>query len=368
MNIALVHDYLIQDGGAERVLQAFHDIWPEAPVFVLLHDRRKMPQMTGWDVRTSFLQDMPFALRSHKHLLPLMPTATESYDLSEYDAVLSSTSAFAKGVITRPDTVHVCYCHTPTRYLWSDTHSYVRENVKNLPTRLAIHPLLSKMRIWDQLAAARVDKFIANSQTVQDRITKYYDRESDIINPPVDTHSFSVAKDLDDYFLAGGRLVPYKRFDLIVEAFNRLGKPVKIFGIGPDLERLRNLSRPNIEFVGKVSDEEKARLYSRAQAYLHPQEEDFGITAVEAMAAGRPVIAYGKGGGAETVKPGRTGIWLKTQSWKELADAVDRFRAEDYAPQDIRAHAKQFDVEMFKQQIKTYMESAVLDKQRKNRL
>jgi glycosyltransferase involved in cell wall biosynthesis len=231
--------------------------------------------------------------------------------------------------------------------------------------RLAIQPILSKMRVWDQLAAGRVDKFIANSQTVQDRISKYYGRDSDIINPPVDTHKFKISDKLGDYFLAGGRLVPYKRFDLIVEAFNRTGQPVKIFGIGPDLDRLRAMARPNIEFVGRVSEEEKAALYSGALAYINPQEEDFGITAVEAMAAGRPVIAYSRGGGAETVKPGRTGVWMNSQDWRELADIVEKFRSEDFDPQDIRTHAKQFDVEMFKQQIKTYVESAVTDRKRK---
>jgi glycosyltransferase involved in cell wall biosynthesis len=363
MKVALVHDYLVQDGGAERVVQAFHELWPEAPVFVLLHDKQKMAAYNGWDVRPSFLQDIPLAMRSHKYLLPLMPVATESYDLAGFDVVLSSTSAFAKGVITRPETPHVCYCHTPTRYLWSDTHSYVRENVRDLPTRLAIHPLLTKLRQWDQLAAARVDRFIANSATVQERITKYYRRDSDIIFPPVETAKFAVAKQVGNYFVAGGRLVSYKRFDLIVNAFNKLRLPVKIFGSGPEYKKLRAMAGPTVELVGRVSEEEKADLYAHALAYLHPQEEDFGITAVEAMAAGRPVIAYGKGGGAETIIPGVTGTLMDEQSWEELSGLIINFKPEQFDPAKIRAHAEQFDKEVFKKQIREYVEKAVTEKE-----
>lgn len=361
MKVALVHDYLVQDGGAERVVQAFHEVWPEAPVFVLLHDKKKMAAYNGWDVRPSFLQDLPLSLRSHKYLLPLMPVATESYDLAGYDVVLSSTSAFAKGVITRPETPHICYCHTPTRYLWSDTHSYVRENVRDLPTRLAIHPLLTKLRQWDQAAANRVDRFIANSATVQKRITKYYRRDSDIIFPPVETAKYHVADCCDNYYVAGGRLVSYKRFDLIINAFNKLRKPVKIFGSGPEYAKLKAMAGPTIEFVGRVSEEDKADLYAHAIAYLHPQEEDFGITAVEAMAAGRPVIAYGKGGGAETVVNGVTGTLMDEQSWEELCSIILNFKPEQFDPRAIRAHAEQFDKEKFKAQIKAYVEQTVAE-------
>jgi glycosyltransferase involved in cell wall biosynthesis len=315
----------------------------------------------GSSIRPSFLQDLPLALRSHKYLLPLMPIATESYDLAGYDVVLSSTSAFAKGVIMRPETPHICYCHTPTRYLWSDTHSYVRENVRDLPTRLAIHPLLTKLRQWDQLAALRVDRFLANSVTVQRRISKYYRRESDIIFPPVETAKFNVADSIDNYYVAGGRLVSYKRFDLIINAFNKLRKQVKIFGSGPEYAKLKAMAGPTIEFVGRVSEEDKADLYAHALAYLHPQEEDFGITAVEAMAAGRPVIAYGKGGGAETVIPGVTGTLMDEQSWEELCGLIINFQPEQFDSRAIRAHAKQFDKEKFKAQIKAYVERTVAE-------
>lgn len=359
MNLALIHDYLIQDGGAERVLKAFHDIWPEAPLFVLLHDEKKMRgESFGSGVRTSFLQRLPFARTKYKWMMPLMPMATEQYDLREFDTVLSSTSAFAKGVITRPDATHVCYCHTPTRYLWSDAHTYVNEIGLPGPVKKLVPFMLSRIRIWDRLAAERPDRFVANSETVRRRIAKYYQRESDVIPPPVDTDMFSISPRIGNYYVAGGRLVAYKRFDVIVRAFNKLGIPLKIFGEGPELQSLRRGASHTIEFTGKIDDAAKAELYSKAIAYLHPQEEDFGITAVEAMAAGRPVIAYRKGGATETVIEGLTGEFLDDQTWEELGNSVIRFKPENYHPIAIRTHAKKYDVERFKERMKAYVEGA----------
>lgn len=359
MRIALVHDYLVQDGGAERVLRAFQETWPEAPTYALLFDPKRMsPHFRLKDVRTSFLQRVPFATRAYKWLMPAMPVATESYDLSNYDVVLSSTSAFAKGVLTRPDTLHVCYCHTPTRYLWSDTHDYLRDAGVPWILRGAAQSALSAIRTWDRLAADRVDRFIANSETVRRRIAKYYRRESDVINPPVDVSAFRLGRGEGGYWLAGGRLVGYKRFDLIVQAFNRLGLPLKIFGVGPELRKLRRLANKNIEFLGRVREDEKADLYAGAIAYLHPQEEDFGITAIEAMASGRPVIAYRRGGAVETVVEGVTGKFIDEQNWEALADAVIRFDHSDYHPETIREHARHFDGESFKSRIRRYVEDA----------
>jgi len=359
MKIALVHDYLIQDGGAERVLQVFQDMWPEAPTFALFHDPKRVGgAFDGKDIRTSFLQNVPFALKSYKWFLPLMPAATEHHNLNDFDVVLTSTSAFAKGVITRPDTLHLCYCHTPTRYLWSDTHSYVNELGLPRPIKKLVPYMLSGLRVWDRQAAERVDRFIANSETVKRRIRKYYQRDSRIIHPPVETSRFSVAPRTENYFVAGGRLVAYKRFDIIVQAFNKLGRPLKIFGEGPELSKLKSLARKNIEFMGKVSEEDKAELYRKAIAYLHPQEEDFGITAVEAMASGRPVIAYRRGGAQETVIDGVTGEFIEEQSWEELANLIIRFRPENYDSQVIREHAEKFDTELFKEKIGEFVESA----------
>ncbi len=359
MKIALVHDYLIQDGGAERVLQAFQDIWPTAPTYVLLHDPKNFNgAFRGRDIRTSVLQKVPFSKTHYKWLMPLMPTATERYDLSEFDVVLSSTSAFAKGIITRPETLHMCYCHTPTRYLWSDTHSYVREQSLPWPVRGIMPLVLSMVRSWDRSAADRVDYFVANSETVRRRIRKYYRHDSTVLHPPVDTFRYRIADQVGDYYVAGGRLVAYKRFDIVVRAFNKLGIPLKIFGEGPERDYLQKIAEKNIEFVGKISEPEKCELYSRGIAYLHPQEEDFGITPVEAMSAGRPVIAYGKGGALETVVEGVTGTFIHEQTWEELANAVIRFEPEKYNPETIRQHAKQFDVTEFKNRIKEMVEQS----------
>lgn len=359
MKIALVHDHLVQDGGAEKVLLALQDVFPSAPTYTLLYDpKRVSAEFASKDIRTSFLQRLPFGLKKYQWLLPFMPAATESYDLSDFDVVVSSSSAFAKGVITRPGAIHICYCHTPTRYLWSDTHSYVQELRAPKLLKLGLPMLLNKLRIWDRLSADRVDRFVANSRTVADRIRKYYDRGSDIIHPPVETEKFSISDAPGTYFLAGGRLVSYKRFDLVIQAFNRLSLPLKIFGDGPLYAQYRKQARSNIEFTGKVTDEEKASLYRDAIAFIHPQEEDFGITALESMASGRPVIAYRKGGALETVVEGLSGAFFDDQEWEELATAVIRFDAAAYDSRAIRAHADAFDAAVFKRRIASLVSEA----------
>ena len=358
MKLALVHDYLVQDGGAERVLRALQDIWPEAPTFTLFFDPDRLPAFRGRDIRTSFLQRLPFIRSRYQIYVALMPTAIEQLDLTGFDIVISNASAFSKGVIVRRDALHICYCHTPTRYLWSDTHSYVQGLRLPRLVKSALLPVLSYLRLWDRQAAERVDTFIANSQTVQERIKKYYRRESQVIYPPVETTQFSISQNPKTYFLAGGRLVAYKRFDMIVEAANQTGLPLKIFGTGSIEAELKQRARDNIEFVGKVSDEKRAHLYANALAYIHPQEEDFGITAVESMASGRPVIAYRKGGAVETVVPGVTGEFLEDQTWEALADAMIRFDDTCYNPERIRAHAEQFHRARFQESIKRTVEEA----------
>jgi glycosyltransferase involved in cell wall biosynthesis len=356
MKVALVHDYLIQDGGAEKVLGALQEIWPEAPTFTLLYDPERLPQFSGRDIRTSFLQNIPVLRKKFQWSLMLMPSATEHYDLRDFDVVVSSTSAFAKGIVTRPGTLHICYCHTPTRYLWSDTVSYVDElRVPGIIKKI-LPPFLSYLRVWDRQAADRVDQFVANSQTIRQRIKKYYDRESFVIHPPVDTHRFAISDAPKTYFLSGGRLVAYKRFDLVIEAANRTGLPVKVFGSGPVEADLRRMAKPNVEFVGKVSADELAKLYADAKAFIHPQEEDFGITPVESMASGRPVIAYRKGGAMETVVEGLSGEFFDEQSWEELADHMIRFDESRYNPSEIRAHAEGFGRERFKRELKSFVE------------
>jgi glycosyltransferase involved in cell wall biosynthesis len=358
MKIALVHDYLKQDGGAEKVLSVLQEIWPEAPTFALFFDPKRLPQFRDKDIRTSFLQRAPLIQSKFQWYLTLMPTATEHYDLSGFDAVVSSTSAFAKGVITRPGTLHVCYCHTPTRFLWTDTLSYVEELRVPRAIKALLPPFLSLLRIWDRAAAERVDHFIANSNTVKERIQKYYSRNSVVIHPPVDTHRFAISDKPKAYFLTGGRLVAYKRFDLVIEACNRTGFPLKIFGTGPVMGDLRRIAGPSVEFLGRVSDDKLPDLYANAKAFIHPHEEDFGITAVESMAAGRPVIAYRKGGATETVVDGVTGELFEEQSWEELADHLIRFDDAKYDPTAIRAHASRFGRGRFKQEMRDFVEKA----------
>jgi len=358
MKIALVHDHLAQDGGAEKVLAAFQEIWPHAPIFVVVYDPKHANKFfADKKIETSFIQRLPFGVKKYKWYLPLYPSAVEDYDLSNYDLVLSSSSAFAKGVITQPNALHICYCHTPTRFLWSDTHSYIRELGVSSFIKKILPLFLSNIRLWDKLAAERVDKFIANSKLVQHRIHKYYKKDSDIIYPPVEAKKFFISDRPKEYFLAGGRLVPYKRFDLIIEAFNRLGRPLKIFGTGPELEYLKSQAKPNIEFLGRVSDEDKAKLYQDALAFINPQEEDFGITMVESMASGRPVLAFNAGGAQEIVVLKKTGDFFYEQTWEDLADLIVRFKSENYDPQTVREYALKFDTENFKKQIKEYVEN-----------
>jgi len=356
MKVALVHDYLSQDGGAERVLKALTEVWPEAPVFVLFYDKERVKGFENTEVRESFIRRMPFGKRKYQWYLPWMPLATERHNLHEFDVVISSTSAFAKGVLTRPDTLHISYCHTPTRYLWSDTHEYIEDLNYNRLIKAFLPRLIYKLRIWDKMSTDRVDHFVANSDTVRGRIQKYYRRTSDIIYPPVDVENFSISSNIGDYFITGGRLVPYKRFDLVVQAFNRLKIPLKIFGEGPELVKLKERAKDNIFFLGRISDKEKAQLLSRARAFIHPQVEDLGITPIESMAAGRPVIAYPVGGVTETVVPGQTGVFFKDQIWESLLDTVLNFNYENWNSELIREHAKKFSADNFKDKMKRYVE------------
>jgi glycosyltransferase involved in cell wall biosynthesis len=356
MKIALVHDHLVQDGGAERVLTALQSLYPEAPTYVLFHDKEKAnPAFAKKDIRTSFLQKIPGGVAHYQWFLPFMPHAVESLDLSAYDIVISSSSGFSKGVITGEHAVHVCYCHTPTRYLWSDTHTYLADLKRGRLVKSVVRALLPRLRLWDKTAADRVDHFIANSQAVSKRIAKYYRRASDVIYPPVEIEKFSVSQKPGEYYLIGGRVAHYKRFDIAVDTFSRLGLPLKVFGTGPALDALRRRAKSSVEFVGAVNDAEKAELFKNCIAFLNPQEEDFGITAVEAMACGRPVIAYGAGGALETVLPGVTGEFIDEQNWETLGDKILDFKPEHYDAATIRAHAERFSTENFQRNIKDFV-------------
>lgn len=359
MKIALVHDYLAQHGGAEQVLLALHELFPQAPIFVLFAVRKRFPELADADIRESFFSRLPLGRTHYQWYLPLMPLATEGHDLSEFDVVISSTSAFAKGIVTRPDAIHICYCHTPTRYLWSDTHPYLEELPRSRLIKWMVPPLLSALRLWDRVAASRVDVFVANSRTVQQRIKKYYGRDSMVVYPGILTERFSISSHPPaDYYLAGGRLVAYKKFDWIIEACNRLKAPLKIFGVGSVSAELKKIAGPTVEFLGRVTPEQQATLYSRCRAFIQPQLEDFGMTAVEAMACGRPVIGGSSGGATETIVDGVTGVLMRMDGWEGVLDAMLRADQLQVNPHAIAAHAQTFSRTQFDAQIRAVVERA----------
>ena len=356
MKIALVHDHLAQDGGAERVLRVFQEMYPKAPTYVLLYDKTKADRkFLEKDIRTSYLQNFPLGLKRYQWALPFMPNAVESYDLSGYDLVISSSSMFAKGIIVKPHTTHICYCHTPTRFLWSDTLEYVNKLSFNKILKKIIGFVLTDLRIWDKISADRPDFFIANSSTVKHRINKYYKKESTVIYPPVDVDNYKISNTEKKYFLAGGRIVYYKRFDLIIEAFRSTEKRLKIFGTGPLLEKLKKIAPPNVEFLENINEDKKRELFSECLAFINPQEEDLGITMIEALAAGRPVIAYKKGGACEIIKEGETGEFFEEQTPKALVKKVTSFDSSKYNSQEIKEYAQKFSVKRFKDEINNFV-------------
>ncbi len=358
MKIALIHDYLAQDGGAERVLYALQDMWPDAPLFTLFHDKETAhPRFKDKLVHTSFLNNSRFRRKHYQWFLPLMPLATESYDLSDYDVVISSTSAFAKGIITSPSTLHICYCHTPTRYLWSDTQNYIEELRYPWFVKKILPWYLSRLRTWDKLASERVDVFVANSDTVKKRIKTYYNRDSHTVFPPADTDRYTLKTEPGEYFIIGGRVVPYKRFDIAIRACTRLGLPLVVFGDGPAKKELEKIAGPTIKFVGRVSESTKIKLLQHAKAFIHPQNEDFGITPIEAMAAGVPILAYKKGGATETVIDGVTGLFFEDQSWEALAHILLNFDDSNFDPQTIANHAHTFSRYEFKKNMRDLVEN-----------
>ena len=359
MKVALVHDYLNQMGGAERVIMAFHEIFPDAPIYTSIYDPKRVdPAFQKMDIRTSFMQNFPLVTSHHQPYLPFYPYAMERLDLRGYDLVLSSSSAFAKGVITRPETMHICYCHTPMRWCWNYDEYVEREHL-GIVARAALPFLMTRMRTWDQTSSMRVDHFIANSPLIAERIRKYYRREAVVIPPPVeaDRFSFDPHTQPEPYFLVLGRLIPYKRFDLAIEACNMLQLPLVVIGGGRDLERLKKLAGPTIRFLGRLPDEEVCYFFAHCRAFLFPGEEDFGITPLEAQASGRPVIAYGAGGALASVIEGVTGTFFHQQTAESLAEVLASFDEQKYDPQTIRNHALEFDMPRFRRRILQFIEA-----------
>ena len=359
MKVALVHDYLNQMGGAERVVMAFHQLFPDAPIYTSIYDPQRVdPVFQSMDIRTSFMQKLPMVTKHHQPYLPFYPFAMEHLDLRGYDLVLSSSSAFGKGVITRPETLHICYCHTPMRWCWNYREYVEREQLGRV-ARSLLPLLITGLRIWDQTSAMRVDHFIANSPIVAERIQKYYRREAVVIPPPVEAGRFSFDPDavVEDYFLIVSRLVPYKRIDLAIEACNLLRLPLVIIGAGRDLERLKHMAGPTIRFLGRLSDDEVLYYYAHCRAFLFPGEEDFGITPLEAQASGRPVIAYGAGGVLASVVDGITGAFFPEPTVESLVAVLASFDERGYDPQTIRSHALEFDLPRFHRRILQYIEA-----------
>ncbi|MDE3090601.1 MAG: glycosyltransferase [Chloroflexota bacterium] len=347
--VALVASWLNQYGGAERVLEVAHDLFPDAPVFTSTYWHAAMPAAyRTWDIRVSYLDRIP--LGNQRLLLPLYPSAFESLDLRGYATILSITSAFAHGVRVPSGARHICYCLTPARFLWNYADYVERERIGRLP-RAALPLFIGSLRAWDRRAAERVTRFIAISEKVRERIARYYQRESTIIYPPVDVDRFSISNARGDYFLILSRLVPYKRIDLAVQAFNQLGLPLVIAGDGRDRARLEEMAQPNVRFVGRLSDDDTRDLLARCRAFVFPGEEDFGITPLEANACGRPVIAFAGGGALETTVAGVTGEFFREPKVESLADVVRAFDDRKYDPQVIRRHAERFGVSVFKQKL-----------------
>jgi glycosyltransferase involved in cell wall biosynthesis len=348
-----------QVGGAEDVLENLVALFPDAPIHTSLYWPEKMPDhWRTWDIQTAFIDRLPLAQKRQQLYFPLYPYAFEQFDFSGFDLVLSNKSGFCHGVITGTDTVHICYCLTPTRYVWR-YHQYARQENLGRVVQLMLQPFLTQLRIWDRLAADRVDHFIAISEEVRRRIGKIYRRDAVIIYPPVDTGRFEpTTNQIDDYYLIVGRLVPYRRIDLLIEAFNHLERPLLIAGSGRDRERLEAMAGPNITFLGYVPDDELPALMAKCRAFMFPGEEDFGIAPIQAMAAGRPVIAYAAGGAKETVVPG-TGRLFAEQTVADIIEAVESFDPNSVSPAFIRRHAEQFDVSRFKHQLMNFIEEKV---------
>jgi len=368
LKVALVHDDLIQYGGAERVLEIMHEIWPDAPIYTSMYDREGM-LIKGWnddgmEIRTSRFQFLPKKSKfGNKFYLPIFPLAFESFDFSEYDLVISSSTRFAHGIITRPGTCHICYCNSPARFLWMySDYEKGHGGIKSWQ-KLFLLPILHWQRIWDQQASLRPDFYFGNSSIIVKRINKLYKREAEVMFPPADVEKFFpkgwVKK--KDYYVIVGRMAGHKRYDIAVEAFNKLGSEyeLRLIGSGDKLEELKAMAKENVKFLGYVSNEERERQVQEAKGFIYTQFEDFGITAVEGNAAGTPVIAYGEGGVLDTIVDGKTGVYFEEQTAESLIEAIKKFETMSLSPKECIDNAKRFNKESFKNKLKDRVEEMV---------
>jgi len=362
MKVALVHYWLTGMRGGEKVLEALCELYPDADIFTLVCDESRISTtLKKHKITTSFLQKLPFALKGYKSLLPLMPYALEQMDLTDYDLVISSEAGPAKGVIVRPDATHICYCHSPLRYIWDKYHEYRAD--AGFLSRMAMPILAPRLRVWDVTTAARVDHFIANSAWVGQRIEKYFRRPSTVIPPPVETKDFVPAPQSEqgNFYLFASQLVGYKRADLAVRVFNENGLPLVVIGEGEQLAHLQKIAAPNVKVIGRQPFEVLREHFQQCRALIFPAEEDFGIVPVEVMACGRPVIAFGRGGARETVLDGETGVLFHEQTEAALSAAIERF--EQIEPSlsraRIRAHALGFDRAVFLAEMRAFIDAAL---------
>lgn len=356
MKVGIVHEWLASYAGSEKVIEQMLELYPAAEVYSLVDflPEKDRKWLADRKIHTSFIQRLPFARKKFRGYLPFMPLAIEQFDLSPHDVVISSNHAVAKGVITRADQLHISYVHTPIRYAWDLKDQYLREagltwGLRSMLVRMIMHYI----RRWDLAAASRVDTFVANSHYVARRIQKTYRREAQVLYPPVDIDAYPYCEQKEDFYVTASRLVPYKKVDLIVEAFTKNGLPLMVIGDGPDMKKVAKLAGPNVKMLGYQSQAEMTRLMQQAKAFVFAADEDFGITPVEAQACGTPVIAYGRGGVTETVVEGETGIFFNNQTVESLNEAVSRFEesASNFEPELIRKQAEQFGIERFRREL-----------------
>lgn len=366
MKVALVHDWLTGMRGGEKCLEILCELFPEATLYTLLHKKGSVSEtISRMKIKTSFVQNLPLVLNHYQKYLPLFPTAIEQFDLTGFDLVVSSSHCVAKGVITMPETCHICYCYTPMRYAWEMYYTYFSKNSISPLIRWSIPFFMNYLRTWDEKSADRVDHFAAISDNVKRRIKKHYRRDSEVIYPPVDTEYFALSSKEGEYYLVASALVPYKRIDLAVLAFNELNLPLLIIGEGSEKKKLMKMAKRNIKFLDWLAGSKLKGYYERCKALIFPGEEDFGIVPVEAQACGKPVIAFGKGGVTESVKGAypdqeitceHTGMFFYPQTKETLIEAVRRFDSRRFDPEQIRENALRFDKRIFKEKIKEFIE------------
>jgi glycosyltransferase involved in cell wall biosynthesis len=357
MKVALVQDWLTELGGAEKVFKQMYNLYPDADIYTLVYNKNVLHEMgiPESKVTASFIQNLPFAKKKYRNYLPLFSMAIETFDLSQYDLVISSSYCVAKGVLTNSNQKHICYCHSPVRYAWDLHHQYLKEaNLEKGIKGFLVKYFLHKLRIWDIASLNRVDQFISNSDYIKQRIKKVYNQEAITIYPPVDTKAFEHVNKKDDYYFTCSRMVPYKKIDLIVKAFSMMPKKkLIVIGTGPDYKKIKKIATSNIILLGYQPFLVLKNYMQRARAFVFAAEEDFGIVPIEAQSAGTPIIAFGKGGILETVQEGKTGIFFKKQNVQSVIDAVQSFEALEntFDFQTIRSNAERFSEEIFREKL-----------------